>query len=187
MTERRRRTEERILEAARALFARNDYETTTIRAVAAVAEVDPALVIRYFGDKEGLFRHAIRLPEAKPDEARPDGAAEQLNRSLAVNLNGLPPASLALLRSMFAHPEAAARVRGAMQEEIGRLSGAAPGPDAVLRSGLAAAMLLGITVGRGMLDVPALAEASVDDIQQVMRPVLRVLMGQGDGGPDPSP
>lgn len=190
VTERRRRTEDRILKAAQALFAQNDYEKTTIRAVATAADVDPALVIRYFGDKEGLFRLAVRLPEAATDEGEdvggsesgPDALAEQLVGSLGAKLGGLSPATLALVRSMFTHPEAAEKVRTAMGEEIGRLGCAAPPePDVVLRAGLAAAMMLGITIGRQMLDVPALTDASVADIQRVMRPVLHLLMEPGQG------
>ena len=49
-----------------ALFASDGYERTTVRAVAAAADADPALVIRYFGSKEGLFAAAtvfdLRLP-----------------------------------------------------------------------------------------------------------------------------
>ena len=58
--ERRRRTEATILEAARELFAEAGFERATIRAVAARAGVDPALVMQYYGNKEGLFAAAAR-------------------------------------------------------------------------------------------------------------------------------
>ncbi|MCP2328287.1 AcrR family transcriptional regulator [Hamadaea flava] len=57
--ERRRRTEERILAAARKSFAEVGYERTTIRSVAGAARVDPALVMQYFGAKEELLLVAI--------------------------------------------------------------------------------------------------------------------------------
>ena len=180
--ERRRAAEERILQAAQKLFAENDYEKTTIRAIATAADVDPAIVIRYFGDKEALFRRAVHLPEA---DTAPNGATdltELLTRSLGAKLGGLPPASLALLRSMFSHPEAAAQIREALNQEIDRLSSAAPESDAELRSGLAATMMLGIVIGRHLLDLPAVSDVSVNDIQHVMEPVLRVLMTQPDEG-----
>ncbi|UVI35773.1 TetR/AcrR family transcriptional regulator [Brevibacterium spongiae] len=47
-------TAERILSAAVAEFARHGFTKTTIRAVAAAAEVSPGLVIHHFGSKEGL-------------------------------------------------------------------------------------------------------------------------------------
>ena len=48
-----------VLAAARACFARLGYEQTTIRAVAAAAGVDPALVMQQHGTKEGLFRAVV--------------------------------------------------------------------------------------------------------------------------------
>ncbi|NEX91457.1 helix-turn-helix domain-containing protein [Caulobacter sp. 17J65-9] len=44
-----------ILAAARRLFARDSYEQVGMRDVGAAAGVDPALIVRYFGGKEGLF------------------------------------------------------------------------------------------------------------------------------------
>jgi AcrR family transcriptional regulator len=50
------------LEAARARFASLGYHRATIRAIAAEAAVDPALVHHYFGTKEALFVAAMQLP-----------------------------------------------------------------------------------------------------------------------------
>ncbi|MGH2884269.1 MAG: helix-turn-helix domain-containing protein [Solirubrobacteraceae bacterium] len=57
----RRQTEHRILDVARGLFSERGFENTTIRAIAADAQVDPALVIHYFGSKEDLFARAISV------------------------------------------------------------------------------------------------------------------------------
>ena len=48
-------TRARILEAARELFTSRGYHGTSIRQIAAKAEVDHALVLRYFGNKEQLL------------------------------------------------------------------------------------------------------------------------------------
>ncbi|WP_034261418.1 TetR family transcriptional regulator [Actinospica robiniae] len=101
--------------------------------MAAAAGIDPALVIRYFGSKQGLFQSAARLPDAATEPESPE--------TLAV-----------------------------------RLSKAAPGPDAELRAGLTATMMLGVAIGRQMLDLPSLTQASVSDIQRVMQPALRAVM-----------
>ena len=58
--ERRRRTEAGILQEARRLFAEEGFERATIRAVAQRTGVDPALVMQYFGSKEGLFAAAMK-------------------------------------------------------------------------------------------------------------------------------
>ena len=55
-------TSEAILEAARAQFAEHGYRGATIRAIAATAGVDPALVHHFYGTKEALFAAAMRLP-----------------------------------------------------------------------------------------------------------------------------
>jgi AcrR family transcriptional regulator len=62
-----------ILDAARAEFARAGYASTSLRAIARRAGVDPALVHHYFDDKVTLFLEATQLPE---DPARvPEEAA----------------------------------------------------------------------------------------------------------------
>ena len=55
-------TSERILMAARELFARNGIDKTPVRAIAAAAGVDSALVHHYFGTKQQLFAAAIKMP-----------------------------------------------------------------------------------------------------------------------------
>jgi AcrR family transcriptional regulator len=55
-------TREAILVAARTQFADHGYDGATIRAIAAAAAVDPALVHHFYGSKEQLFVAAMRLP-----------------------------------------------------------------------------------------------------------------------------
>lgn len=50
------------MKSARELFARNGIHKTSIRAVAAAAGVDSALVHHYYGTKERLFAAAIEIP-----------------------------------------------------------------------------------------------------------------------------
>ena len=57
-------TRDAILAVARRRFATRGYEATSLRGIAADAKVDPALLIHYFGTKEGLFTAATGLPEA---------------------------------------------------------------------------------------------------------------------------
>lgn len=68
-------TRARILDSARALFGEQGFERTTIRQVAGAAAINPAMVMRYFCSKEGLFAAAteidLRVPElAGVPEAR---------------------------------------------------------------------------------------------------------------------
>jgi AcrR family transcriptional regulator len=61
------RTRRAILGAARAMFAARGYEGTTIRAVAARADVDASMVMRYFQSKAGLFAAAVTMDLQVPD------------------------------------------------------------------------------------------------------------------------
>ncbi len=54
-------TREAIARAAGRLFEQRGYTATSVRAVAAQAGVDPALVIRHFGSKEKLFLDTMDL------------------------------------------------------------------------------------------------------------------------------
>src|ERR1700755_154838 len=63
------RTKAAILKAAQELFAEQGYERATVRDIAARAAIDPAMVIRYFGSKEGLFAQATAFDLKLPDLA----------------------------------------------------------------------------------------------------------------------
>ncbi|GAA3569255.1 TetR/AcrR family transcriptional regulator [Kribbella ginsengisoli] len=73
------RTRGVILAAARERFAADGYERATIRAIAADAAIDPAMVMRYFGNKEKLFAAAaefdLRLPDLSKVPREEIGAA----------------------------------------------------------------------------------------------------------------
>lgn len=51
-----------LLDAARDLFARQDYRSTTTREIAQAAGVTEALLFRHFGSKAALFREALVEP-----------------------------------------------------------------------------------------------------------------------------
>lgn len=54
-------TRDRILAAASEIFAREGYEGATIRSIAAAADINPSMVMRYFGSKEQLFSRVAKL------------------------------------------------------------------------------------------------------------------------------
>jgi AcrR family transcriptional regulator len=51
-----------LLDAARALFAQQDYRSTTTREIAQAAGVTEHLLFRHFGSKAALFREALVVP-----------------------------------------------------------------------------------------------------------------------------
>jgi AcrR family transcriptional regulator len=60
-------TRDGILEAARRLFGEEGYDRTTIRSIAAAADIHPSMVMRYYGSKEGLFAAAATFDLELPD------------------------------------------------------------------------------------------------------------------------
>ena len=58
-------TRSAILESARNAFAEKGFDQSSIRAIAAAAGVDAALVHHYFGTKEKLFLAVLNAPDAQ--------------------------------------------------------------------------------------------------------------------------
>jgi AcrR family transcriptional regulator len=182
--EQRERTEARILAAARQMFADLGYERTTIRAVAAAAGVDGGLVMHYFGSKEELFSRAAKLAPDEPPTGTPDEVAESLLGSLAKRLANEPVASLAVLRSMLTHADAAEGFRAAADTQLDQIAGAIPTADAGLRASILRAITHGVIVDRYLLRLGALADASPEDIINLLRPCFQILTGTP--GPPPT-
>lgn len=183
--EQRRRTQERILRAATRLFAENGYERTTIRAVAAAAETDPSLVMRYFGSKEELFaRIAVLEPDA-PISGTPEQAAEQLLAALAAKIEGEPDtATLAAVRTMLTHSDTAESVREAMTARQRQAAGHLGSEDAELRAGLIGALTLGVVISRHLLHLDSVGDADPARIVELLRPAFHEI---AHGGTDRNP
>lgn len=183
--ERRRRTEARILTAARERFAEVGYDRTTIRAVAAAARVDPALVMQYFGDKKGLFRRAVEVPSDAELPDDPTELTELLLSIVGVKFGQVSETALPLLRSTFTHPEATERMRDAMTRQVARVSAVISEEDAELRAALILAMLFGVSAGRNLIELEPLRSASSERITRLLRPCIEALTGvPGKSGGD---
>ncbi|WP_040835058.1 TetR/AcrR family transcriptional regulator [Nocardia brevicatena] len=177
--EQRRKTQERILRAATRLFAESGYERTTIRAVATAADTDPSLVIRYFGSKEQLFaRVAVPEPDA-PVSGSPEQAAEQLLVALADKLAAPDAATLAAIRTMLTHTDAADSVRAAMSERQHQAARHLTDADADLRAGLIGALTIGVVIARHLLRLDSLSDAPPDRIIDLLRPAVHRIAHDG--------
>lgn len=180
--ERRRRTEAAILDGARELFAEVGFERTTIRGVAARAGIDPALVMQYYGSKEGLFAAAARWSsdhETVMAASREELAGAALADMLAKFEDaGDREAAVALMRNCLTHPAAAAVMRDqVMCQRTAAVAHTLGGPDADLRAGLIGACMMGLAMSRYLLELPAVAAADREDLIRVMEPALRALVG----------
>ncbi|MDT0441521.1 TetR/AcrR family transcriptional regulator [Streptomyces johnsoniae] len=190
--ERRRRTEERILAAARELFAQHGFERTTIRAVASAAAVDPALVMQYYGSKSKLFARAAwhQRPETEtgtdphsgepaPCPAAPETPDEVVDALLALlgtKLNAIPGTSLAMLRSMLTHPEAGEVAREAITHQINEIRDTLDLPDPGARAALLISTIVGVTIGHQLLGLDALRDTPPEQLAELLRPALQALL-----------
>jgi AcrR family transcriptional regulator len=153
-------TKTAILDSARERFAEDGYERATIRAIAAEAGIDPALVMRYFGTKERLFaaaaRFDLRLPDlsAIPRKKLGAGLVEHF-----LNRWETDETMKALLRAAVSNQVAAARMRVIFENQL--VSAMAPLFDnratAATRAGLVASQMLGLALTRYLLRLPSVA------------------------------
>lgn len=188
------RTSEAILEAARAQFAEHGYNGATIRAIAARAQVDPALVHHFYGTKEALFAAAMRLPVV-PSEvlsaALEGGPGERGLGELVVRTaltlwetDGLKETFLGLLRSAVTSEEAATMLREFLAESILGTIARAVGvrgtrAEVEYRTAMAASQMIGLGFTRLVLGLPAVAQASIDELAATIGPsVERYLTGE---------
>jgi AcrR family transcriptional regulator len=180
-------TREAILDAARRAFAEQGYQRATIRGVAELAGVDPALVHHYFGTKQELFVAAVRLPVNPVEQlaavlaAEPDQVGLRLVEaflSIWDHAAGQNPL-LALIRSAVTDEQAAAMLREFITEEVlGPLARRLGSPDARLRATLAGSQLIGLAVARYIIRVEPLASAPSAQVAAIVGPtVQRYLTG----------
>lgn len=157
------------------MFAELGYDRTTIRAVATAAGVDAGLVMHYFGTKDELFSRAAKLPTDELPTGTAEEVAEALLGSLAKRLVSEPVASLAVLRSMLTNVDAADRYRAAAEPQLSQITAAIPTADAELRASLLSAIVHGVIIERYLLRLGRLANASPDQIIDLLRPCFRTL------------
>jgi AcrR family transcriptional regulator len=179
-------TREAITSAARAQFSELGYDRTTIRGVAREAGVDPALVLRFYGSKDALFREVMALPPAAAEalERIADGPRETVGRRLAELIVGLleNPETRAIvlgrIRAASSHPEAAALVRETVTRDVRRLTDAVSDDEPDVRAVLAGTHVVGLAFARYVVRVEPLASMPAADVVEYAAPTFqRYLVG----------
>jgi AcrR family transcriptional regulator len=157
-------TRARILQTARERFAADGYERTTIRAVAAAAAIDPSMVMRYFGSKEGLFAAAasfnLRIPDlvALPRQKRGPALVEHFLARWEGDASD--DALRVLLRAAASHDSAAERMREIFRSQlVPALAAVVPRQQAPTSAALVATQMLGLAFCRYVLRLPGIADA----------------------------
>ena len=173
---------DRILAAARDQFAARGFRGTTMRAIAAEAGVDVALLAHYFGNKDGLFAEAITFPRsptallAEVFAFPRDEQGEQLTRRY-LGLWEDPTTGRqmqVLTRSVIGDEAGAAHLRTV----VGGLLGD-EGVEAALEgrwTGFVTAMahLVGVAVARHLARVPILSTMDFEAVVARTTPAVRL-------------
>ena len=174
-------TREAIAEAARRQFAELGYDRTTLRGIAAEAGVDVALVARFYGSKDALFREVMALPPAVAEAMAglADGPTATVGRRLAEVIVGMleNPRSRSVvigrIRSASSHPEAAALVRETVTRDIGRLAAAVTDDEPETRAVLVGSQIVGLALARYVVRVEPLASLPAADVIDYVAPVFQ--------------
>lgn len=165
------RTRRAILGAATARFASDGYDNTTLRAIAADAGVDAALIIRHFGSKAELFAAAVQTGFTSIDLLGVPSdriGREFIHRTLTPWERGETRAQEILLRTAPTHPEAAAGVQAILDRQIipavRQVLGDAP--DSRIRAGLVQSQGLGVIMMRYLLHIEPLASMDFNQLTE---------------------
>jgi AcrR family transcriptional regulator len=166
---------DRLLDAARELFADRGFDRTTARDIGERAGVDPAMIARYFGGKAQLFiatLHAQDGPHPPADLLDPDRLAALLDR---IGRHGPGPVFQAAIRP-YGDPEAQDAARTELEHRI-----VAPltrrlredgDPQPHLRAELLIAAFIGVVLARRAGTFEHLAAATTADLLPLLQDLL---------------
>jgi AcrR family transcriptional regulator len=174
-----------VLDAARAAFGARGYAKTTIKGVAAAAGVTPAVVRKYYDNKERLFAAALRLPfdpaSAVPELVAPglDGMGERLVRFTFDTLGD--PEVRKDLGNLFKAGSSAGKATQSIQDfleesVVDRVVAAVGVPDARMRVALITSYLTGVAAARYVLRMEPLASAPEDEVVRLVAPTIQDLL-----------
>lgn len=175
-----------MLNAAHSRFMRESYENVGLRDIAGDVGVDVALVSRYFGNKEELFRQVLGmrrqeeiLPANIANDAVP-GYLASMFLSQGANANENVERLLILLRSASS-PTASHIVREALRRDVltplaERLGGDRP----ELRAGTSMAVWMGMTIMRTIMAVESL-EPCDPEIERKLRLLFEAALSDASG------
>jgi AcrR family transcriptional regulator len=185
-----------ILSAARDAFAARGFAGASVRSIAADAGVDPSLVHHYFDNKQQLFLATVELPLDLPQivsevaAAGTVGLGERLvRRMLAVWDSELQSGLVAAVRTALTDPSLARSLREFLSLEVLSrvLSGAQLSlEEADRRAGLVTSQMLGLLIGRYVLEFPALTERSTEGLVSDIGPTLQRYLDGETAAPGPA-
>lgn len=165
-----------ILTAARERFAADGYERATIRAIAKDARIDPSMVMRYYGNKEGLFAAASSIDLHLPDLTAV--RRQDVGRALVTHFLDVwekDEVLTAMLRVGITNTAGAERMQGIFRDQLLPVARhVCPDPaDAPTRAGLCAAQILGMALTRYVLRFPPAVALSREELTDWVGPTVQ--------------
>ena len=164
------------------MFARNGIGNTSIRAVAAAAGVDSALVHHYFGTKEQLFAAAVRIPIDPMEVIGPlrEVPVEELGRTIPSILlplwdSEIGAGFIATLRSILAGSEVnlfRTFIQDVIAVEVGSRVDNPPG-SGLVRVQFVASQLVGVVMARYILQLEPFASLPPEQVAEAIAPNLQ--------------
>lgn len=174
-------TREAILAAAREAFIGSGYRGATIRGIASEAEVDPALVMHFFGTKEDLFAQAMHLPFEPADvlgnalAADPDAAGLAVARFFihTYESDSQRRVLIGLVKSAVTEKAAGSMLRESVLRPVEAILANAGQDRPGLRASLVASQLIGLAIARYVVGFGPMAEATPDELVAAVGPTLQ--------------
>jgi AcrR family transcriptional regulator len=176
-------TRGQIITAARQAFAAKGFAGVSMRAIAADAGVDAALIHHYFDSKQQLFLATVALPtdllqrlELVAAGDRKDLGERLVRTVLGVWDSELQPSLIAAIRTALTDP---ALTRSIVEfftlEVIGHVlrRDDLPPEEANRRAGLVASQVLGLLIGRYVLRLPVLVDRRTEDLVAEVGPTVQ--------------
>ncbi len=173
-------TKAALLAAAREVFTEQGFDGATVRAIAARAEVDPAMVNHWFGGKQGLFAAAVELP-VTPEWIRDtvlngpvDEIATRVVRAFVTTWDNSSGGTFTTLVRSAATQEAAAQMlKQFITVVFGGIIGELGVDQPELRLGLFGSQLAGLGLARYVLRLDSIVDADIDTLAAAIGPTLQ--------------
>ncbi|MDX3655950.1 TetR family transcriptional regulator [Streptomyces sp. ID05-26A] len=183
-------TKAALVAAAREVFVEKGYDGATVRAIAAKAGVDAAMVNHWFGGKEGLFAQSVLQLPFDPAEILKrllDGPVEEAGERIIRTFVTVWDATgggvfAALIRSVTSQPEVAGALKQFLVNAIFKKLLAEIGAEQhELRATLCATQMVGLGIVRYVVRFEPLASTDIETVIKAIAPNMqRYLTGDLD-------
>jgi len=179
-----------LIAAAREVFVEKGYDGATVRAIAAKAGVDAAMVNHWFGGKEGLFAQSVLQLPFDPSEILKrllDGPVEQAGERIIRTFVTVWDATgggtfAALIRSVTSQQEVANALKSFFVNAIFKnLLTEIGAEQRELRATLCATQMVGLGIVRYVVRFEPLASTDLETVVKAIAPNMqRYLTGDLD-------